>query len=223
MKNPTCLPILLALACAFPAAAQEEARTKHPSMMLPEIIKAMEKSPVHYNFAPLAKAEGVDSSQIADLLYPQRVQPVSSPEVRLVEGKREIVSAPCDLSCDASQQAEALFNADKFVDARAAYEAQIKLWPDCYALYAYRGDTWFFAGDTEKALPDYNRALAMNPDEAALYTFRANLYRRLGNYKESVEDLRRGLALRPHAELRFAEEAYWLTDLADPRRGHHRQ
>jgi tetratricopeptide (TPR) repeat protein len=97
--------------------------------------------------------------------------------------------------------AEPLFQDKRYAEAGALYDAAVKAAPSCYVAYAYRGDAAFFQGQEEKALADYDKALALNPDDGSIYVFRANALQHLKRYPEMVDALRWSLALRPRNTL----------------------
>jgi tetratricopeptide (TPR) repeat protein len=188
------------LAVALTALALTGNAPRGKLLLLPDLMKHMEASPIAYSIKTLESLHDVAPDAFGGLLYPQRVRPVELPQVRVEGGKRVIAPAPCDAAQPRLHQAENIFQTKHYDAAAALYDEAIAQSPKCYLALAYRGDASFFAGDVKTALGFYQRALAMNPDDGSIYVFRSNAYARLGRKPEALEDLRTSLALRPHVK-----------------------
>lgn len=60
-----------------------------------------------------------------------------------------------------------------------------------------RGHSYEAAGDYQRAVSDYNRAIALKPDMAMAYEARGNSYYKLRQYDWAITDYSRAIALIP--------------------------
>ena len=74
----------------------------------------------------------------------------------------------------------------------------IRLKPDVAArAYTERGVTHHNKGDVDKAIEDYNAAIALDPEFAEAYTGRGKAYRDKGEFDKAIEDYNTAIALNP--------------------------
>jgi len=65
--------------------------------------------------------------------------------------------------------------------------------------YVYRGLAYFFKRDFERAITDYNTAIALDPSNANAYNNRATIHFQKGDYVRSIADLTRAIEIKPTA------------------------
>jgi tetratricopeptide (TPR) repeat protein len=90
-------------------------------------------------------------------------------------------------------------------DSLTLWSSVIERFPDtAFKAYSARGVHYREQGEPEKALADYDRAIAIAPGYANTYLSRANLYRDLGRrsenpdyFRRAVQDLDRAIELDP--------------------------
>ena len=66
--------------------------------------------------------------------------------------------------------------------------------------YLMRARLYVAAGDSERAMADYDRVLKLDPQWAVAYDERGSLYFTLGHVNESIDDFDRYLKLKPQQE-----------------------
>jgi tetratricopeptide (TPR) repeat protein len=105
-------------------------------------------------------------------------------------------------------EAEAAFQAQRWDDAKAAYDRALEQCPTCYAALTGWGDVEISrrdkAGDIPAALARYERALELNPDDPQLHAFRGSALLRIGRGREGLQELTEALVLRPRYPLPLA-------------------
>ena len=57
--------------------------------------------------------------------------------------------------------------------------------------------TYFDRGAYERAIEEFNSAIAQDPDFSSAYNNRGNAYYMLSNYQRAIEDYHRAIALDP--------------------------
>ena len=62
-------------------------------------------------------------------------------------------------------------------------------------MYGNRATAYFFMGDYQQSLRDFDSALKINPESANAYYGRAMTYRALGNYEAAQEDADKSCSL----------------------------
>ena len=78
--------------------------------------------------------------------------------------------------------------------------------PDLSFAYCNRGDAYFYKENYDKALTDYNKALAIQPDYSNVYYRRAILYKKTGTYDKARADYDKATSLNP----RYFDTAFSL-------------
>ena len=90
---------------------------------------------------------------------------------------------------------------------------QIRVWRDEFTLWNYvikqepgktfvaynnRGIAYSNRGEYDRAVQDYNTAIAMKPDYFTAYNNRGVAFSRIGSYERAIEDFGRAIALNPN-------------------------
>ncbi len=82
---------------------------------------------------------------------------------------------------------------------------EITLWEDAVKKSPFKprahtnlGLAYDAAGEFDRALAEYSRALQINPEYAEAYCSRANTYYYLGEYQKAINDYNRAIALKPY-------------------------
>jgi tetratricopeptide (TPR) repeat protein len=65
------------------------------------------------------------------------------------------------------------------------------------AAYNDRGLSWYHKGEYDKAIADYNQALAVNPNYAIAYNNRGNTWEKKGEYDKAIADYNQALVINP--------------------------
>lgn len=86
----------------------------------------------------------------------------------------------------------------EYTKAINSFNIIIRLDPDLYEAWFFRGIGKYNLGDFSGAESDFNRALDLNPVYTLAYHYRAITRSRLGRYDEAIEDLQRAVELRPN-------------------------
>ena len=74
----------------------------------------------------------------------------------------------------------------------------IRLKPDEAAgAYTERGVTYYNKGDIDKAIEDYNAAIALDPGFAEAYTHRGQSYHDRGEIDKAITDYNKAIELNP--------------------------
>lgn len=95
------------------------------------------------------------------------------------------------------EEAETLFNADKYKEALVLLDKCLKHYPGHFDSYSLRGQVRELLKDNDGALTDYSIYLDQFPDHLPVLMSRAILRFRIGFYEQAKEDFRRLLTLTP--------------------------
>jgi len=105
--------------------------------------------------------------------------------------------------------------APDYTKAITLWSEVIKLMPDDWGSYGYRGDCYRELGQEENALADINKAISLNPQVSYLYFFRGITYYQLGETEKADADIEKAAELNtkyPAVEyFEFAKEIERLT------------
>jgi tetratricopeptide (TPR) repeat protein len=129
--------------------------------------------------------------------------PASQREISLLCPGGVLAAAPAPKkAADPEKDAVVCEDADAASKARvAACTRAIKsgAWPAAELAWAYagRGQAHFFAGDKEKAIADYTRAVEIDPKDAAAYVSRGYVYKAKSDWANAIADITRAIALAP--------------------------
>lgn len=82
-----------------------------------------------------------------------------------------------------------------------------------------RGWAYSKKDDYDRAIEDYDRAIALNPKDASAYYYRGYTYRSKGDYDRSIDDYDRAIALYPEPAYAPRGSAYGGRGLAHEKRG----
>src|SRR3989344_2576025 len=81
--------------------------------------------------------------------------------------------------------------------------------PNDAEAYNNRGFNYYLSGDIDRAIEDYNKAIAINPDSVEAYNNRGFAYHKKGQYDMAIEDFNKAITLNPNDA-----EAYYIRGLA---------
>src|SRR5512133_2846572 len=126
-------PIVAVLVAAAPAVPSTGTGMLSPA----EMFALMEGSSVHYRISSAKELKDVPIERWADLLWPQQVEPIELPVVKVgKDGRRRLGPLALGPKIQAILGAsEPLFQDEKFDEAAALYQQGIALDPDCYILW----------------------------------------------------------------------------------------
>lgn len=94
--------------------------------------------------------------------------------------------------CEADNILRRLSGCSKLINSRAVTDARLG------EAYRNRGMALFSLGETERAIQDFDRALAIITDDAALYFARGTARQHLGDHEGALGDLEQSVALDPN-------------------------
>lgn len=87
---------------------------------------------------------------------------------------------------------------EEYQGALKDYNAAMELKPELPEAYVSRGNLWFLAGNFDRAITDYDKALALNLDRSHIAFFNRGLAReRQGNRDGAMADYQQALQLQP--------------------------
>jgi tetratricopeptide (TPR) repeat protein len=182
------------------AAAQSSAQ--HPSYLTPaEIIKLVSDSKVHYTVKSATSGEGELADPLSTL-FPQAAQHIPLPMITEGEhGQRFIDEYQFDSSAlKLIEEAEPLFDKEKYEQARKLYLQAIAQSPNCYLAYSHVGDTYLFSNDPDSALVYYDKAIALNSNDYQLFFYKGHALVKAGRMKEARDAYIQALTLNPRHE-----------------------
>jgi tetratricopeptide (TPR) repeat protein len=164
-----------------------------------EAIKIMEASPTAYRMeSSLEKLKPEEKQDLAMALFPADCAPINYPHLVQKDGRALVQEFLFKNEAVALlEKAETYFARKDYEEANKNYELALKADPDCYMAIANIGDCYQFMGQSEKALPEYDRAILKNPNDHRLHYFRGNALLNLGRVEEAKKSYLRSLMLRP--------------------------
>lgn len=83
-------------------------------------------------------------------------------------------------------------------------EGRIKLNPGSAEAYCDRGDSFLSAGETDKALPDYNHALKLRPNFARALVGRSQIYQTSSQFDKALRDADAAIKINDSQSLAIA-------------------
>lgn len=176
---------LLAIACASRLAAADEV----PSPA--QYLKIMTESKLSYSIGAAVK------TPMEPTTCPRRDE-----SMRLIAdgNKKKLVPWPLKPEAQkAFQEGEALFQAQKYDEAGAAYQRAIAADPEMAAAYLTYGDTLLFGAkpDAAAALEQYRKGIALDPTLPSAHFFASTALLRLGRSDEAREEIIKALTSYP--------------------------
>ncbi len=84
-----------------------------------------------------------------------------------------------------------IFGCSAVIDAGTDTKKNIAL------AYSNRGLAYGDKGEYDRAITDYDKAIALNPEDAVAYYNRGVAYEELGNKQQAATDYQKALSLRP--------------------------
>jgi len=91
-------------------------------------------------------------------------------------------------------KARELLEGERYTDAVDYLTAEAKKCDD-WRFYFYRGFAYYYLDKYDKALTDYNMAIAMEDEYPLLFANRGNTYFKLGKSNKAIDDYERGIEL----------------------------
>ena len=76
----------------------------------------------------------------------------------------------------------------------------LRIDPDFYKAYFYRGLAYYNLEDYNNAIADYTRMIRIEPDYEEVYINRGVVYTNLKKYKEAIADFRKAIIINPNQE-----------------------
>ncbi|MDP7085880.1 MAG: tetratricopeptide repeat protein [Dehalococcoidia bacterium] len=71
----------------------------------------------------------------------------------------------------------------------------IRLDPDDALAYNNRGNAYYYLGEYQRAIQDYDKAIQLDPDYRMAYFNRGNAYDDLGQYQRAIQDYDKACSL----------------------------
>lgn len=193
------VPCVLLATVTLWADGDEGARTRGHFLTPRELAELGEKSDVKY--ATTIVKDGSELPAFRHPAFPKDEESRSTPYPQISRGpggSRSLLSyRPSEVAQKALEDAEPLYQAQKYTQALPIYrEASLKD-PKCYVLYMSIGDCYLFSGNPVAALDNYDKAIALNPDDFHGHWFRATALVELGKPDEARHAYARALAMSP--------------------------
>jgi len=180
--------------CVSVLAGQEKKPVTTPA----DIIKIMESSSKTYRIESLDKLKPEEQKDLLGSLFPPVCPAVTSPRLVVKDGNPSVEEFSFKPEAVAIiKKAEEKYGEKSYEEARRIYEQALVADPDCYLAVADIGDCYYFGGQPEKALAEYEKAIRMNPQDHRLFFFRANAQLALGRIEEARKSYIHSLMLRP--------------------------
>lgn len=136
--------------------------------------------------------------------------------------KKEFQQASEGLTAmDWFNKADSLRGEGKYTDPKKVIEYlnnAIKLKPDYFSAYFYRGMAYSNLGQHKRAIEDYNQTLRLQPNDALTYVIRGMAYFDLGQHKRAIEDYNQALRLQPNDASTYVERGLAYDDLGQHQR-----
>ena len=76
------------------------------------------------------------------------------------------------------------------------------------AEYNQSGDGWYFKGEYDKAIADYNKAIRLNPKEAVYYNNRGAAYRNKNDFDRAIADHGEAIHLNPTKDAYYGNRGF---------------
>jgi len=115
--------------------------------------------------------------------------------------KKEFQQAADGLTAvDWFNKAQSLLNKGKYTDHKKIIEYlnnAIKLEPDYFSAYFYRGIAYDHLGQYKRAIEDYNQAIRLKPNDSLTYAARGLAYNYLAQHHRAIKDYNEAIRLKP--------------------------
>ena len=79
---------------------------------------------------------------------------------------------------------------------------------DLATAYKNRGNAYDDKGEYDRALEDYEQALAINPQDADVFNSRGTTYTALGRYERAIQDFDQAIKLNPASPMAFSNRCF---------------
>lgn len=133
-----------------------------------------------------------------------------------------ILSRDPDNSYALQGKADSLSGMKEYKKAITVLTEAIRLHPELAATYYHnRGRTWQVSGENDKAIADYDRAVAAKPESPvlvyAIYVHRGDTWSDEGFYNNALVDFERALRIAPELALAYKSRAWLRATCIDER------
>ena len=113
---------------------------------------------------------------------------------KTVQVMQRAIAEPAELLF---QQANFLLMIRQLGQAIEAYWILTMFNPDYADAYYNRGLAYFYEGDYDRAIADFDKAIELKPDDAVAYNNRGNAYADKGKYDRAIADFDKAIELKP--------------------------
>lgn len=187
--------LLVLTTLAGPAENADTSPPRPRFLTVPEMMRRMEASPVHYSILSTYE-EPVE--QLEEKLWPRTIRPVLMPRVVEDGPGRKVIPWQIPEEVRAlSDEAEDLYGKGLFREAAERYRRILEIAPDHYLVRAALGDCALFTKDPKAALEHFDAAIQINPDDHRVHYYRANALMALGQKAEAIDSFTTSLVLNP--------------------------
>jgi tetratricopeptide (TPR) repeat protein len=168
----------------------------------PDLYRIAEESDNTYTIYSADDLADVRVEEYAEQLWPSIGGVLSIPWIEKGEdGNLSLMEYELAEGClSILVEAEPLFDAKRYGEARALYLKATRKYPQCYVAISHVADCHYFTGEYKKALKWYEKAIKLNPFEFLGHYYKGNTLFRLDRFDEARESYVMSLALRPHRE-----------------------
>jgi tetratricopeptide (TPR) repeat protein len=118
---------------------------------------------------------------------------------------------------DLLAKAIGLWGQEKYQEAIQNFNEIISKDPNDF-IYSMRASCFSALGNHQRAIEDYNRAMAINPKETSYYRHRGKEYSLLGNNQQAIEDYNKAIEIEPNDPENYCSRGDLYASLKDYKR-----
>lgn len=189
-----------------------------PSSIEQAILKAMAKEPTarHANVTAFLAALGLPVSPVAPLtpLSAHRHVPMATLSTSIASNEAHTGDEGEKSSEQWLDEASVHYEARRFPQALAAYEAALLLDPDEAYIYIGKGLVLCELALYEQALASFEHAITLDPADAYAYVCMGLALRMLGNYEQALDTYQHAIALDHSDAAAYLGKALTLEQMA---------
>lgn len=138
--------------------------------------------------------EKIEPTAPVEIVTPPQTPPVADDKIALAEQKYN--------------EADKLFDAEKYKEAIPIYDEAIKLNPNVAKYWNDRGVAYKNLNKNDKALENYNKATELDPNYNFPYNNRGVIYREQHKYKQALTELDKAIELNPNYATSYANRGW---------------